>query len=156
MNLIFNFRIFSFHSPAETLRKYPPVPVLVRQAQEDYRVPDTDFVIQKGTSVWVPAHAIQHDPEYYPEPDKFMPERFSAEQVAERESIKWLPFGDGPRNCIGSRFGMMQTRICLSTLLDSFEFSVCEQTTVPLKFSPKGFILTAEGGVYLKLKKLKN
>lgn len=118
-------------------------------------VPETDLVIEKGTPVWIPAHAIQRDPEYYPDPDKFEPERFSAERVAERESTKWLPFGDGPRNCIGLRFGMMQTRIGLSTLLDSFDFSVCEQTPVPLKFLPKSFILTVDGGVYLKLKNLK-
>lgn len=129
---------------------------MIREAQDNYKVPDSDVIIEKGTPVWIPAHAIQHDAEYYPEPDKYDPERFTAEEVAARESTKWLPFGDGPRNCIGLRFGLMQTRIGLSTLLNNFEFSACGQTNVPLKFSPKSFILTANSGVYLKLKTLKN
>lgn len=140
---------------SETLRKYPPVPNLIRLAQNDYKIPDTEIVIEKGTLVWIPAYAIHHDPENYPEPEKFRPERFTAEQSAGRESTKWLPFGEGPRNCVGLRFGMMQTRIGLSTLLDSFDISACAKTTVTLKFVPKNFILTPDEGIYLKFKNLK-
>lgn len=128
---------------------------LVRLAQNDYKIPGTEIIIEKGTSVWIPAYAIQHDPEYYPEPEKFMPERFSADLVAEREGTKWLPFGEGPRNCVGLRFGMMQSRIGLLTILNNFDLSICESTSIPLKFVPKNFILTPEGGVYLKFKNLK-
>lgn len=139
---------------SETLRKYPPVTNLFRLTQNDYKIPGTDLVIEKGMTVWIPAYAIQHDPEYYPEPEKFMPERFTAELVAQREITKWLPFGEGPRNCIGLRFGMMVTRIGLSTLLNSFDLSICANTAIPLKFVPKTFVLTPEGGVYLKFKNL--
>lgn len=65
-----------------------------------------------------------------------------------------MPFGDGPRNCIGSRFGLMQTRVGLVTLIQNFEFSVCDQTSVPLVISLKNFILTPEGGVHAKITKM--
>lgn len=140
----------------ETLRKYPPVSNLTRGTQNDYHVPDTDFVIEKGTQVWIPIFGIQRDEQYFPDPEKFDPERFTHDEVAKRDAALWLPFGDGPRNCIGLRFGMMQTRVGLITLLNNFEFSPSSKTNIPLKIKKKGFILAPEGGMWLKLKKLQH
>jgi len=138
----------------ETLRKYPPIANLNRHTVNNYKVPNTNHVIEKGTRLWIPIYAIQHDPEYYPDPEAFKPERFSAEEVAKRDLTKWLPFGDGPRNCIGLRFGMMQARVGLVTLLNNFEISLSSKSVVPLKIQSRGLILTAEGGIWLKVNKL--
>lgn len=127
----------------------------MRKAANDYNVPGTDHVIEKGTSVWIPTFAIHRDPEFYPEPEEFRIERFSPEEVAKRGTGKWLPFGDGPRNCIGVRFGMMQIRVGLATLLDNFEFTLSEKTPVPLEFNPRITILASKSPIYLKLKRLK-
>lgn len=70
--------------------------------------------------------------------------------------MTWLPFGDGPRNCIGLRFGMMQARIGLVTLLNNFEFTLGSKTSVPLEFEKSQFILSPIGGVYLKLTQIKS
>lgn len=140
-------------SHAETLRKYPPVTNLIRSTQHNYGVSNTNYIIEKGTQIWIPAYAIQNDPEFYPEPDKFNPDRFAPEEVAIRDSVLWLPFGEGPRNCIGLRFGMMQVRVGLIAMLKDFEFCLSEKTNVPLQYSSSGVILSPKGGVWLHLKR---
>lgn len=83
-------RLFS-----ESLRKYPPLGIVFRRVTKDYFVPEYDFTLKRGTLVWIPAYAIQHDPENFPNPEKYDPERFTAEQVNERNPVTFLPFGDG-------------------------------------------------------------
>lgn len=74
-----------------------------RECTKDYKVPGTDITIEKGTSIFIPAFALQRDEKYYPEPEKFDPERFSNENKSQKtfNEMPYLPFGDGPRNCIG-------------------------------------------------------
>lgn len=139
----------------ETLRKYPPAVVLTREALNGYTISDTKHVIERGTICFIPVYAIHHDPEYYPEPEKFRPERFAPETVSKRDPLKWLPFGVGPRNCIGLRFAMMQIRLSLATLLANFEFSTTDKTIVPITFVPQNFMLTPNDGVYLNVRNLK-
>lgn len=76
---------------------------------KDYKVPGTDFTIEAGTYCLIPIQGIQHDPDYFPEPDKFDPERFSEENKAKRPSMTFLSFGDGPRICIGN----YKIKICI-------------------------------------------
>lgn len=59
--------------------------------------------IPVGQKVWIPMFSIHRDPDIYPEPDKFDPERFSEEAVKARHPMHYLPFGHGPRNCIGKK-----------------------------------------------------
>lgn len=86
----------------ESLRLYPPVPFLVRRCTNDYKIPDSNFVIEKDIRTIIPAYAIQHDEEFFPEPEKFKPERFSEANKGNIKPFTHLPFGDGPRNCIGN------------------------------------------------------
>lgn len=97
------FFCFQLTSQTETLRKYPPLATLNRNTKNTYKVPGTNDVIEKGTPIIIPLYAIHQDPEYYPEPEKFNPDRFSDEAVKQRDAMAWLPFGDGPRNCIGMK-----------------------------------------------------
>lgn len=117
-------------------------------------MPGTKHVIQKGVGIWVPIYAIQRDPEFYPDPERFDPDRFLPEEVEQRNPITYMPFGDGPRQCIGIRFAMMKARVALVTLLMNFEFSVCEKTLEPLHISKKTFLYSPEDGVWLKVKKI--
>lgn len=118
----------------------------------DYEVPDTKSVISKGTLICIPNFAIQRDPEFFPEPDKFDPQRFTPENVKARHSCSFLPFGEGPRNCIGLRFGMLQAKICIAMILRNFEISISNKTQVPLVFRPKSTFLSPTGGMWIKLK----
>lgn len=76
---------------------YPPVDNLIRIAANDYKIPDTELIIEKDTLVFIPAYAIQNNPEIYENPKKFDPERFSEENKENRHPMAHIPFGDGPR-----------------------------------------------------------
>ncbi|XP_061401512.1 probable cytochrome P450 6a21 [Musca vetustissima] len=139
----------------ETLRLYTIVVFLNRQAVEDYPVPgNSKLVIKKGMPVIIPAGAIHRDERYFPEPNVFNPDNFAPEKVAARDSVLNLSFGDGPRTCIGMRFGKMQTMIGLALLLKHFKFSVCERTQIPMKLDKTNMLVSADGGVYLKVEKI--
>lgn len=85
----------------ESMRMYPPLSTLSRVCTKDYELRDTDIVIEKGTSVVISPWGLGRDPEYFPDPDRFDPDRFSAEEKAKRHPYVHIPFGEGPRNCIG-------------------------------------------------------
>ncbi|XP_046751463.1 cytochrome P450 6A1-like isoform X2 [Diprion similis] len=86
---------------SETLRKYPSVPILNRDCNQDVQLPGINLSITKGTAIVIPLLGLHMDPEVYPEPDKFDPERFNDDNIARRHRYAYLPFGEGPRICIG-------------------------------------------------------
>lgn len=91
---------------SETLRLYPSAYVLTRICAKNYLIPsqkssEVDLVVDKGTTVLVPVIGIHMDPEYFPNPPKFDPERFSEENKPNIVTGSYIPFGSGPRNCIG-------------------------------------------------------
>ncbi|XP_063988414.1 uncharacterized protein LOC135168310 [Diachasmimorpha longicaudata] len=139
---------------SESLRKYPPLPVLDRVANLDYRVPGSDLVIEKGTPVYMSLFGLHYDPKYYDNPEKFDPERFSD---ANRESNKktWYAFGDGPHVCIGMRLGLLESKVGLVSILQKYEVYPCEKTAIPMKLRTQGLMTGAEGGLYLNIKKIK-
>lgn len=83
----------------ETLRKYP-FPMLNRECTKDYHIPGSNFTIIKGTSVIVSLLGIHRDEEFFPNPEQYNPDRFTEEKRAYDEEM-YMPFGAGPRNCIG-------------------------------------------------------
>jgi cytochrome P450 family 6 len=89
----------------ETLRKYPIVPFLDRTCTTDWKIPDSfghsNVTLPRGTATYVPVYGIHHDPQYYPDPQRFDPERFTPENMKERHPFTYLPFGAGPRICLG-------------------------------------------------------
>lgn len=136
------------------MRLYPVLPNLVRNTINDYPVPNSEHVIEKGTNIVIPVSAIHKDPEYYQDPEKFDPERFHPDEIAKRHSSTYLPFGMGPRNCIGARFGKIQTKLGLIALLRNYRVECCEQTEIPIILDKKNFLIAPKNGIYLKLKTL--
>nr|CAD7403843.1 unnamed protein product [Timema cristinae] len=140
---------------SETLRKYPALPFLDRSVQVDYKIPGTNDILEKGTTVFIPTFGIHYDPEYYPNPEKFDPERFSATNKNDIPKYAHLPFGEGPRNCIGMRFGLMQVKTGLIHLLSKFEVNRHKETPVPILFVTSSPTLGAVGSMPLIFNKIK-
>jgi cytochrome P450 len=111
-------------------------------------------VIKQGSLVAIPIFCIHHDPRFYPEPEKFDPERFNEENKAKRHPMAFLPFGAGPRNCIGLRFGLLQAKIIIIQILLNFKLSPCSKTMIPMRIDPKNALATSLGGTWLKVEKL--
>lgn len=123
----------------------------MRTTSADYKVPSTNLVLEKGTMVLVPVLGFHRDPDIYPEPEKFDPERFTKENIATRHPYAWIPFGKGPRDCVGMRFGMMQTRLGIATVLNNFRVSPSGKTLIPMRFKPDAPMLSPDGGMFLNV-----
>lgn len=74
---------------------------MFRTCTKEYTLEEKNVTIPKGTQMLIPVYGIQRDPEFYPDPEKFDPDRFSAEEKSKRHHYSFLPFGEGPRICIG-------------------------------------------------------
>ncbi|XP_013140398.1 PREDICTED: cytochrome P450 6B1-like [Papilio polytes] len=135
----------------ETLRKYPVADPMQRNAKVDYKIPGTDITIKQGQTIIISSWGIQHDPQYYPNPDKFDPEHFSPENEKNRHSCAYLPFGAGPRNCIGMRFAKLQSEVCIVKFLSKFRVESSKKTQKDLQFDPMRLFAFPVGGIYLNL-----
>ncbi|XP_029161308.1 uncharacterized protein LOC114933041 [Nylanderia fulva] len=135
----------------ETLRKYPPVGMTQRICENSYRIPDSDVILEKGTKVIVPIYAIHHDPLYYKNPNVFDPDRFIGENKKLHDNGTYLPFGSGPRICIGMKFAYLQTKVGLVTLMANYKVELSEKTAIPLQFEPTSLTIISKFGIWLKI-----
>lgn len=147
---------FFFIAYTEALRRYPPFSNIIRKVSKNYKVPGTNFIFEKDLTVIIPAIGIHHDPEFYPDPEKFDPDRFTEENVQKRNPYTFLPFGQGPRACIGVRFAIMEAKIALANLIQNYKFTLCSKSVVPLTISLQNFILTPKNGLWVNVAKIDN
>ncbi|KAM3960456.1 cytochrome P450 6B7-like [Aphomia sociella] len=134
----------------EGMRIFPSSGVLMRKCVKKYTIPGTDITIDEGVKVTIPIQALHNDPEYFDNPTEFRPERFSPEEVNKRHKFVYLPFGDGPRSCIGGRLGQMQSVAGLATILARFSVEPASETRKELISDPKSNIVqNIVGGIPL-------
>nr|WCC58058.1 cytochrome P450 [Pharsalia antennata] len=138
----------------ETLRKYPVLPFLDRRCNADCRIDGIDLVIEKGMPVYIPLMALHYDEKYFPEPEKYDPERFAVKNSHNLTGLYYLPFGEGPRICIGQRFGMLAVKIGLTHILSEFVIERTSETPVPVKFAARSFLLQSDVGLPMKFTKV--
>ncbi|RDD40234.1 Cytochrome P450 3A41 [Trichoplax sp. H2] len=115
----------------EVLRLYPPDFFILRRTKYDIKMKTYHF--NKGAIILIPVYGIHHHQLYWVEPEKFDPDRFTKEEKGKREPCCYLPFGYGPRNCIGTRFSIMQIKLVLASILRRYKFTTCQQTEIPLQ-----------------------
>ena len=122
----------------ETLRRFTPVAALGRVCTEDYQVPGYPGVTIKADSeIHVNASGMHMDPKIYPEPEKFIPERFSKEEKAKRHPYAFLAFGQGPRNCIGMRFALYEAKVALVAMVRKYRLVKTPKTPEKITCDPQ-------------------
>lgn len=114
----------------ESMRIYPPVPRLVRTALRNYQL--GAYTIPAGALVVVSQYLMHRDARYYPEPERFDPERWTPEAKAARPAYSFFPFGGGPRRCIGEGFAYMEGVLVLATLALQWKLSLTSNKPVEL------------------------
>lgn len=138
----------------ETLRKYPPAFMILRKSKIDFKIPGSDLVIPENTDININVYSLQNDPNYFKNPEKFDPDRFSPNNFQNIVPFTFLPFGGGQRSCIGKRFGLMQSKIGLAKLIQHFKFARCEHTSIPLQFHKPTFFLSPSKQMFLSVEKV--
>ncbi|XP_057680082.1 cytochrome P450 3A40-like isoform X1 [Corythoichthys intestinalis] len=121
----------------ESARLYPIATRLERVAKTSVEV--CGVTIPKNSVVMVPIYALHRDPSLWPEPESFKPERFGKENKDNIDPYAFLPFGAGPRNCIGMRFALLMMKLALVEILQHYSFVTCKETEIPLELSNEGF-----------------
>ncbi|ELU14194.1 hypothetical protein CAPTEDRAFT_220559 [Capitella teleta] len=136
----------------ETLRMYSTGGLVInRRCVESCTI--NGLTIPEGMVIQANVWNIHYDPDIWgpTDPTVFEPERFTAERRAELHPLAWLPFGAGPRNCIGLRFALLQAKIVLAKLIKKFRIVPCQQTKVPIELEEKSTIISPKGGVTVEL-----
>ncbi|XP_043786659.1 cytochrome P450 4g15 [Apis laboriosa] len=104
----------------ETLRMYPPVPIIAREIKTDLKLASGDYTIPAGCTVVIGTFKLHRQPHIYPNPDVFDPDNFLPEKTANRHYYAFVPFSAGPRSCVGRKYAMLKLKIVLSTILRNF------------------------------------
>ncbi|XP_060657460.1 probable cytochrome P450 9h1 [Drosophila nasuta] len=139
---------------SEALRKWPPAPRTDRLCNADIDLKDENnqFVVslKKGDVLFIPIIALHYDPENFAEPTEFRPERFSDENKQEIKPFTYLPFGVGPRNCIGNRLALMEVKSIVYHLILKFQLEPAEKTVKDMMSSIQGFTMVPKEKFWIK------
>lgn len=158
----------------ESMRRYPIADVHVRKCCKSFNIPNSGITIEENTMMFISSNAFHNDERFFENPTKFDPERFNEENVKKQTPFTYLPFsefqsssldknpysilylylGDGPRVCMGLRFGTMQTKVAIVKLLRNYRFSPSGKTLIPMKFAPSEAFQSPVGGMWLRIEKI--
>jgi cytochrome P450 len=130
----------------EALRLYPPAPAIPRHIAADTSL--GQYPVPQGSEVVLWTYLIHRDPRYYPEPDRFLPERFAPEHESSRPRGAYLPFGAGQRACIGQAFAMIEAQLIVATLAAKLRFEYAGRG--PVRVRP-GVTISPRGGMPMRL-----
>lgn len=139
----------------ETLRLHSPVLAMIRLCTKQFNLPPQypdgkkDLTVTPTTPIIIPVHALHMDPEIFPKPHIFNPDRFNEENRQQRHKYAYLAFGEGPRICLGMKFAMLQVKTALAAILSNFDVKLSSKTVEPLPISAKSFLLACETGIWV-------
>ena len=123
-----------------------------RTCTKPWRIPDTDLIIPIGTEIVVPVAAIHKDPDFWESPENFNPQRFSSQNKGKIKSGTYLPFGSGPRHCLGMNYARLHIKITITHILRNYELHNFENLPKVMK-RPHPFAFLPSEGLKLKFSK---
>ncbi|XP_025989742.2 cytochrome P450 6a2 [Solenopsis invicta] len=141
----------------ESLRMIPVLVVMLKRCTEEFELKGSDGVVYRikpGTELVIPVQALHKDPQYWEDPEKYDPERFNPEKKQSIERFAYLPFGEGPRMCVGMRMAIVQMKAGLATILKKYRIELSPKTQLPIKMIPGTILQTPKGGFWVYLRQL--
>ncbi|KAJ8727107.1 hypothetical protein PYW08_015504 [Mythimna loreyi] len=105
----------------ETLRLYPPVPVIARELKKDAKITTNGYILPAGATVVIVTYGVHRHPKHYKDPDTFNPDNFLPENMQNRHYYSYIPFSAGPRSCVGRKYALLKLKILLSTILRNYK-----------------------------------
>ncbi|XP_059482598.1 cytochrome P450 9e2-like isoform X2 [Neocloeon triangulifer] len=141
---------------SEVQRLIPVTPFGDRICNKDLDLPEYGINFKEGDIVGIPFYAFSRDPEHFPDPDEFKPERFSEENKHKIKPFTFMPFGSGPRGCIGNRFALLEVKIALAYTLAFCEIDLNTPDQYPIRLDKTKIENSPIGGFMLKIKPREN
>ncbi|XP_011172186.2 probable cytochrome P450 6a13 [Solenopsis invicta] len=141
----------------ESLRMIPAGVVSKKRCTEEFELKGSDglvYRIEPGMEILIPIQALHTDPQYWENPEKYDPERFNPDRKHSIERFAYLPFGEGPRICVGMRMAQLQVKAGLTTILKKYRMELSPKTQVPLQMIPGAILQTPKGGLWVYLRQL--
>ena len=141
----------------ESQRCFSAFGILSKRCTEEFELEGSDGLrcrVKPGTEIAIPVWPLHHDPKHWSDPEVFDPDRFSEDRKQEIKKMTFLPFGEGPRMCVGMRMALLQLKACLASLLNNYRLELSPKTQLPLKLSPAYFLSAPVGGLWVYISKL--
>lgn len=142
---------------SESQRRYSGLGALSKVCTESFVLEGSDGLkcrVDPGVEVIVPNQGLQIDSDYWPDPEVFDPDRFSEDRKQSIVKMTFLPFGEGPRMCVGMKMAQLQMKAALAVLMNNYKIELSSKTKLPLKMSPYYFLMSPVGGLWAHISKL--
>lgn len=141
---------------SETLRLWPPFPNSDRHVTKPYVLKGKNGInvpLTTNDDIWIPINGLHLDPKYWPEPERFDPERFNDKNIDSIKKGTYLPFGYGQRSCIASRFALMVAKTVFYFLLREYRIERCDKTPDPIVLVPNSINVHAKDGLWVRFQR---
>ncbi|XP_058805367.1 cytochrome P450 6k1-like [Phymastichus coffea] len=142
---------------SESMRVIPAAGTLIKCCTKEITLTGADGVschLVPGNPVFIPIIGLHRDEKYWPNPEVFDPDRFSPENQIHINKYAYLPFGEGPRMCVGMRFALMLIKQTTATLITKFAVEHSPKTKVPLEIDPSSFLIAFKAGLWARFKNI--
>ncbi|XP_011172133.1 cytochrome P450 6j1 [Solenopsis invicta] len=135
----------------ESMRVTPSLGFLYKVCTEDTELAGSDGLVchvKAGTPIMISVRGLHEDARYWENPEEFDPDRFSADRKHSINRFTYIPFGEGPRMCVGMRMALLQIKMCLITIMRKYSVELSPKTRLPLKLTASSFLDSPEGGLW--------